>query len=349
MNTTISVNLSGAAFHIDTDAYTILQTYLQNIENNLSSDTDKREVMRDIEARIAELFGDALRRQRIEVVTSEIVYAVMEQLGQPSDFNLSEDADSSDNQTAGTAQNGGAYGLFRRKMYRDTDNGVIGGVCAGLAYWLGINVIWVRLIFLLCACLWGVALPLYVVLWLLMPEARTAAQKLDMRGEEPSVENIEREVKEMSGRPAPAGGGCLATGLKIILWTIGFFILFILGTVLVGLLTDVLGVATGLVMLTPLGVMGAMFEHDGWITALMIVLGIVAIVLPVFGLVYALVKYARKGERTSPKAIIICFVIWMAALLGSTGLGVYEIVTHSDGLTEWVDTFESLDCDIDED
>lgn len=337
MNTAITINLGGAAFYIDNDAYSTLQAYLLNIEKNLSSDTDKREVMRDIEARIAELFNDLLKRQHVEVVTAEMVHAVMEQLGKPSDFNLQEDEPSETGKNS-TGQ------FFKKKIYRDPDNRLIGGVCSGLGYWLGINSIWVRLLFLLGLFLWAATLPLYLILWLIMPEARTAAQKLDMRGEEPSIENIEREVKDISSRPAPASGGCLVTGLKICLWTIGGFFLFVAVTVIFAVLTGVLGAFTGIVALSPFSMLGSAFSHDCWLTALMIVLDVIAICLPVIGLVYALVKYSRKGERTSPKAIIICFCIWLAALLGSIGIGIYTL-TSSEEVQQILsdpDTYESL-------
>ncbi len=316
MNTTVTINLAGIAFYIDEDAYKTLHAYLQSIENNLGEDTDKAEVMKDIEARIAEIFRDALRRDHTEVVSMNLVRAVMEQLGTPEDFKDPADAPST------PAEESSFSKFLQRKVYRDTDHKIIGGVCSGLGHWFNIDAIWLRIIFLLCLLIWGITLPIYLILWLIMPEARTAAQRLDMRGEEPTVENIQREIEYQKEHPA-RNGGCLLTMLQIFVWLVGAFFFFIAMIVFYALFV-------GTASLFPLGLIGVFFAHTPWIAVLLAILLVIIIGLPIFGLIYAIVKYFRKGEHISSRAVWLGFFIWLASVIGCTVLGIYEIATNEE-------------------
>ncbi len=335
MNTTLTINLAGNAFYIDEDAYTTLKHYLENIEHNLGNDTDKKDVMHDIEARIAELFADMRRQRHVDVITLSMVKEVMAQLGRPDDFKEEPEGST----PVGEQKKG-----HHKKVYRDTQNKLIGGVCAGLGHWVGIDAIWVRLIFILCLLLWGITLPIYIVLWLIIPEAKSAAQRLDMRGEEPTVENIQKEVEEMKLRPENSGSGCLGTGLKIIVWLIAGFFLVIAATIFYALFA-------GAIALLPVGFIGIFFTHGSWVTALLAVLIVLVIGLPVFVLVYAIVKSIKPDGRLSPTVMWICLVLWLVAAAGSVGLGIYEIVTNEgiqealidpDGYEPWDEDDEAL-------
>ena len=221
MKTTININLSGMSFCIDQDAYDLLHDYLKSVEKHLSSDTDKSEVMKDIEARIAELFSEVLHRQKCDVVSSEIVQAVINQMGKPDDFNLDGEPESITQKSMEYAKS-----VFRRKLYRDADNQIIAGVCSGLAKWLGIDAIWIRLLFVIFLFFWGFTAIVYCILWIVMPEAKTMAQKLEMRGEEPTISNIERELDNQNKTTSTERGGCanfLVTLLKICVWLVGGF------------------------------------------------------------------------------------------------------------------------------
>ena len=314
MNTTLTINLAGSAFYIDENAYSTLKNYLQSIEQNLGGGTDKKDVMHDIELRIAELFTDMRRQKHLDVVTIGMVRAVMEQLGKPDDFKEETEV----NQVAE-----GPKQFYHRKLYRDTDKQIMGGVCAGLGHWLGIDAIWVRLIFILCLLLWGVTLPIYIILWLIIPEARTAAQRLDMRGEEPTVENIEKEVEQLRSRPESSGSGCLGTGLKIIVWCIAGFFLLMAGSIFYALFA-------GAMTLLPFGFLGIFFTHGNWAAAVLAILIVMVIGIPVFAIVYAIVKSIRQGESISGKVMWTCLVLWLMAAVGSVVLGIYEIATNEE-------------------
>ncbi len=335
MNTTVTINLAGIAFYIDDNAYQTLHAYLESIEKNLSAETDKHEVMQDIEARIAEIFHDVLRREHTEVVTMGMVRSVMEQMGTPEDFR-----DPSETHETAKGESPSKQ-FFQRKVYRDTDHQIIGGVCSGLGHWFGIDTIWIRIIFLLCLLVWGITLPVYIILWIIIPGARTAAQRLDMRGEEPTVENIQRELEEQKMHPTN-NNGCLLTGLKILVWCIGGFFLFIALIIFYGLFM-------GSVSLFPLGLTGIFFTHNPMVALLLAILVVTVIGLPVFGLVYAIVKYFRKGEHISHRAVWTGFFIWILAVIASTCIGIYEIATNEevqealadpDNYDYWTDTDE---------
>lgn len=333
MKTTININLSGMSFCIDQDAYDLLHDYLKSVEKHLSSDTDKSEVMKDIEARIAELFSEVLRRQKCDVVSSEIVQAVINQMGKPDDFNLDEEPESITQKSMEYAKS-----VFRRKLYRDADNQIIAGVCSGLAKWLGIDAIWIRLLFVIFLFFWGFTAIVYCILWIVMPEAKTMAQKLEMRGEEPTISNIERELDNQNKTTSTERGGCanfLVTLLKICVWLVGGFVLFILSVTLFAVLMGLLGGMTGLVAMSPFGMFATLFADNKWLTIALIILLLLAIGIPIFGLIYSLVKYFKNGERTSPQSIWITFIIWFLSLVGCVGIGAYQIVNNADKLADW--------------
>ena len=331
MNTTITINLAGMAFYIDENACNVLRSYLQSIEKNLSSDTDKKEVMRDIEARIAEIFSDMRRREHVEVISIDMVRAVMDQLGKPDDFREETTEEPS---TVDSLKQ-----VFHRKIYRDSSNQLIGGVCSGLGYWMGINAIWVRLVFLLCLLIWGITLPIYIILWIIMPEAKTAAQRLDMRGEEPTVENIQKEIEIQKANPSNGNGGCLLTLLKIFVWCVGGFFLFIALIILFAVTMGLVGALSGLAAASPIGMLGLLFSGNGWLVTLFIILVLIVVGLPIVGIIYAIVKFFRKGEHASPKTLWIAFFIWLAAVAGSIGIGIHELI-HNEEISS---ALQSLD------
>lgn len=191
MNKTVNINLANTLFHIDDDAYNKLKRYLESIRRSFSGTKGSDEIIADIEARIAELFLEKMESER-QVITHKEVDQVIEVMGQPEDYMVDEDI-FEDEPKKSYAQPTGRT----KKLYRDIDHKYIGGVCAGLEYYLGIDSLWIRLIFILLAIFTsGFGLIAYILLWILVPEAATTSQKLDMRGEPINISNIERKVKE---------------------------------------------------------------------------------------------------------------------------------------------------------
>ncbi|MCK0146585.1 PspC domain-containing protein [Arenibacter sp. F26102] len=189
MNKTININLANLFFHIDEVAYSKLQRYLEAIKRSFANTSGSDEIIADIEARIAELFHEKMENER-QVITEKEVDEIIGIMGQPEDYMVDEDIFEDQPKTS---KNQGRV----RKLYRDVDNKYIGGVSAGLGHYFGIDALWVRLLWILLTIFsWGGFVFIYGLLWILIPEAVTTAQKLDMRGEAVNISNIEKKVKE---------------------------------------------------------------------------------------------------------------------------------------------------------
>ncbi|MEO9511526.1 MAG: PspC domain-containing protein [Flavobacteriaceae bacterium] len=190
MNKTVNINLANTLFHIDDEAYNKLRRYLESIKRSFSGTAGSDEIIADIEARVAELFLEKMENDR-QVITQKEVDEVINIMGQPEDYMVDEDIFEDEPRKTSDQES-----RKSKKLYRNIDQKYIGGVCSGLEYYLGFDALWIRLIFILLAVFTGFGLIAYILLWILVPEAATTSQKLDMRGEPINISNIERKVKE---------------------------------------------------------------------------------------------------------------------------------------------------------
>ena len=188
MTQTISINLGGLLFHIDDEAYEILKSYIQAIERQFNDEREKKEIIFDIEARLSELFSERIDRQK-DLIRVEDVNSVISIMGEPHDFVEDKD-DASTNQQKNYKQ---AYAS--KRMYRDPDDRFFGGVCSGLGAYFHTDSWVFRAIFILFGVFFFTGIVIYIILWIAIPEAQTSAQKLEMRGEPITVENIKNTVK----------------------------------------------------------------------------------------------------------------------------------------------------------
>ncbi|HET6556351.1 MAG TPA: PspC domain-containing protein [Prolixibacteraceae bacterium] len=194
MKKTFTINISGSVFHIDEDAFEKLQRYLQMLNRHFGTALEGQEILQDIEARIAELLIEKTAN-KTEVVTDEMVNEVIARMGQPEDFN--EAAEEEPHARAHTESAPAAEQPVRRRLYRDGDSRVLGGVCSGLGAYFNIDVVILRVIFVLLFFLGvGTSLLLYIILWIVVPKAKTTAQRLEMKGKEATVSNIEKSIRE---------------------------------------------------------------------------------------------------------------------------------------------------------
>lgn len=191
MNKTVNINLANTLFHIDEDAYNKMRRYLETVKRSFANTPGSDEILADIEARIAELFYEKLENER-QVITHKEVDEVIAIMGQPEDYMVDEDIFEDEPRSKSTSRQ-----TRVKKLYRDTEHKYVAGVSSGLAHYLGIDPLWVRIlwVFLTIGSGGGFIL-LYGLLWILIPEASSTAQKLDMRGEAVNISNIERKVKE---------------------------------------------------------------------------------------------------------------------------------------------------------
>ena len=191
MNKTININLGGFFFHIDEIAYQKLRTYLASISKSLSDDAHgKNEIIADIEARISELLSEKITDSR-QVVSESDIEDIIVIMGQPEDYTEAEDAYSDASYSYKRNSSSG------KKLFRDGDDKFLGGVASGIAHYFDIDTIWVRLLFLVITIAGiGAGILVYIALWILLPEAKTTAEKLQMEGEPVNIDNIEKKIRE---------------------------------------------------------------------------------------------------------------------------------------------------------
>ena len=185
MKTTVSVNLGGLAFYIDEDAYAVLNSYLQRVKKNYAKEEGCDEIIADIETRIADLFRERVGDHKQVVVKADVV-EVMGIMGDPDDY---ENARSDERTSLSLSSRS-------NRIYRDVDHRLIGGVCSGLAAYWSVDVLIIRIIFIIFLFAGGASLIIYPILWVVLPPAITTAQKIEMKGEPVNIDNIKDTVKQ---------------------------------------------------------------------------------------------------------------------------------------------------------
>jgi phage shock protein PspC (stress-responsive transcriptional regulator) len=194
MNKTFNINLGGFPFHIDEDAFEYMQKYLTSIRRHFSVSEGCDEILYDIEVRMAELFQEHLKGRSI--VSMKEVEGVITIMGKPEDFGAEPIDHVNINQ--GRDKKGGGHKINTgKRLFRDPDDKKVGGVCSGIAAYFGVeDPIWIRLAFVLFLFFGGFGFMTYLILWIIVPEAHSASDKLAMRGEPTTVENIARIVED---------------------------------------------------------------------------------------------------------------------------------------------------------
>lgn len=201
MKKTLTVNLGGTVFNIDDDAYRLLDNYLSNLKMHFRKEAGADEIVDDIEHRISELFAEKLFTGS-QVITITDVEEVITRMGKPEDIEPDEESASTSSERTNASASGErsthtVENPVRRRLYRNPDDKMLGGVTSGLAAYLGWDVTLLRLLLLvILICGYGTLIPVYIVCWLVIPEAHTAAEKLNMRGEAVTVENIGKTVTD---------------------------------------------------------------------------------------------------------------------------------------------------------
>lgn len=198
MKETIKINLNQRLFDLDADAYQKLKDYLDSLKDYFRSTTEEaEEILQDIEQRIAELLQNKLGSTK-QVVTLTDIEEVIQLMGTADDFareaDLQDDIGAnhkeSDEEEASTS-----FQKKHRRLYRDTDNNILGGVCSGIASYFNVDAVWIRLAFIILLFFNGIGFLAYVILWIAVPGARTTAQKLQMKGKAVTIDNIQQSVK----------------------------------------------------------------------------------------------------------------------------------------------------------
>ena len=186
MNKTVNINIGGLIFHIDEDAFQKLSRYFEAIKRSLTNSSGQDEIMKDIEMRVAELLSEKQKSDK-HVINNKDVDEVIVIMGQPEDYRIDDDAAETNSDTFYTR---------RKKLYRDKDRGLIGGVATGLGHYLGIDAVWIKIAFLFFTFVGGFGLLAYFIFWIATPKAVTTSEKLEMTGEPVTISNIEKKVRE---------------------------------------------------------------------------------------------------------------------------------------------------------
>lgn len=348
MKKTLTINLGGSVFHIDEDAYQLLDKYLNNLRIHFRKEEGSEEILNDFEMRISELFNERIRLG-YQVITIEEVENIIQRMGKPEEL-FDEDAKEEKESTEAAPQE--APKAQRKRLMRDPDNKIIGGVAGGFAAYMGWDATAIRiLLFLLIFFTHGFVVPFYLLCWMVMPLARTATEKLEMRGESVTIENIGKTVTDgfekvghsanefiQSDKPASAfhkiaDGFVQVIGfiLKFIAILAGIILFPILGLVLFVLLIVAFALLVGgtgvLYHFSPFG----MDWYSGAPTAL-VFMGCISFIIflgiPVFYIGYAICRSFFHVKPLTATAKWILIVLWVLSIILS---GVYFYQTGING------------------
>lgn len=330
MKKTINIHLGGMPFIIDEDAYNILHHYIESLKAKFANENERNEIIADIESRVAEVFSARLDKR--QVVDENDVNFIIAQLGNPEDIagaSESESASQSQQQATTTNTNKTFSPRGEKKLFRDTDNSLLGGVISGLCQYFGYNEpIWARLIFALL--LWfsfGTFILVYLILWLLVPEAKTRAEKLQMRGEPVTIDTLEKEMRETMNRTTDMFnrtvnddniGGKIITILLLLLKgflkIVAVIIFIVCIFMLIAFLAAVFGFSMlGLPAFAPLT---QLFVDSHFTYIIALVAGVLAVGIPLFSVMYSSAKFVLSNKVESNKYVSATLtVLWIIALL----------------------------------
>lgn len=355
MNKTISVNIGGFAFHIEEEAYAILSSYLKEIAVGIPENEIRVEAMQDIESRIAEIFKEKQVETKLEVVTVHDVRLMQSRMGSPREITGEAGSDGVKSSSSDIAGN---HSQFRR-LFRDPDDRIIGGVCSGLGHFFGLDPIWFRAAFVFALLAWGSGVLLYLVLLLIMPKAKTTTQKLEMRGRPVNLNEIMDSVNDTikdvhdgiqtNARNYAAAGKktrdargkvtSIIDGIAEILLRIfnlfGKFVAaiacFLALVILVALLAVTWAVTVGWNDVHVFEVNGFPFLAEGWATptiyGLLLTLGVIA-----FAIVYKTTKWMFGSQKSMPALkwiLLLMFIIGSVMLIASLITSLTEFKTKS--------------------
>ncbi|NAS11560.1 PspC domain-containing protein [Poritiphilus flavus] len=347
MNKTVNINLANILFHIDEKAYNKLQRYLEVIKKSFAGTAGSDEIIADIEARIAELFHEKMENER-QVVTLKEVDEVINIMGQPEDYMVDEDIFEDE-----PRPKTGANRPKVKKLYRDIDDKYIGGVCSGLEHYLGVDALWIRLAFILLALFTGFGFIAYILLWILVPEAATTSQKLNMKGEPVNISNIERKVKEgfddvadrVKNVDYDKVGNKVKSSGKTFFDTLGDIILFLFKVLgkFIGILLIIIGAATLIGLFVGLFTVGILdmvhipgvdfydmvnsTDAPVWLVSL---LTFFVVGIPFFFLLYLGLKILVNNLKSIGNIAKFSLLgLWLLSLIGLTVLGVKQASAHA--------------------
>lgn len=327
-------SISGVAFTMDADAYEALETYLESLKTTYKDTADGAEIVADIEARIAELILSAQDSTR--VVEKPLILNIIRQMGTAEDISEEEPGRSPEEPR------------IPRRLYRDTENAKLGGVCAGIGKYFDVDPVWIRLAMFLpilltvfqwipfmrwtgpmMGNLFGIFVICYIIMWFAVPAPRTARQKLEMNGEKITAQSIgevtaatatacaepDAKAKPIVAEVVSVFGKVVLILLKIIAGFIVFGLIMAACALIIGMFALIVG---GEGFFTP-----AVFGNTVsiWIASL----GILATLIPIILLIYVLMCLIAS-RKPGGKTVLAIFLLWLASIIAVSCVAIRENV-----------------------
>lgn len=345
MKKTVNINLAGTLFHIDEDAFGKLTRYLDAIRASIKDPEGADEIIRDIEARIAELFSEKISTTS-QVISLKELDEVIAVMGQPEDYSVDEEI-FEDEPSYNTSSGRSRFNTAHKQLFRDIDTKVVSGVSSGLGHYFGLDAIWIRLAWVILVIAgFGSPILVYILLWIIVPAAETTSEKLKMTGQPINISNIEKKFKEgyenvadrvknvdydKYGKQIRKGtsgffdslGALFVTLFKVFGKVIGVFVIIIALSVLIGLVVgfftlgsiDIWG--TGEIM--DYVEIANITNAPIWLVSIisMLAIGIPFFVLLILGLKLMVTNLKSIGRT----AKIVLLLLWVASLIGLGILG----------------------------
>lgn len=324
-------SISGVAFTMDVDAYEALDAYLESLKKSYQDTPDGAEIVADIEARIAELILSAQDNTR--VVEKPLILDIIAQMGSAED--ISDESSDRDLQ----------YETPRipRRLYRDTANAKLGGVCAGIGKYFDIDPVWVRLVLflpMLLSCLggipflnwfgplfgnlFGIFLICYFIMWFAVPAARTARQKLEMNGERITAQSISEVTaasanNDPDAKAKPIVAEAVSMFGKIVLILLKIFAGILVFGLIMGACALVIGLFALLTGDPELLLPGKLADFSLWVP----ILGIFIVLIPVTLMIYVLMCLIAS-RKPSAKSVLIIFLAWIVSIIACSVIAIRE-------------------------
>ena len=327
-------SISGVAFTMDTDAYEALDAYLESLKNYYRETPDGAEIVADIEARIAELILSTQDNTR--VVEKPLMMNIIAQMGSAEDIS---DQNADRDLQYETPR-------IPRRLYRDTENAKLGGVCAGIGKYFDIDPVWVRLglfLPLLLSCfggipflfwfgplfgnLFGIFLICYFIMWFAVPAARSARQKLEMNGEKITAQSIGEVTaatsnNEPDSKAKPIVAEAVSLFGKIVLILLKIFAGILVFGLIMGACALIIGLFAVVIGGPELVHLRGLNDFSLWVP----ILGIFIVLIPVILMIYVLMCLIAS-RKPGGKTVLIIFLLWVLSIIGCSVTAIRENVS----------------------
>ncbi len=326
-------SISSVAFTLEVDAYDTLHNYIESIRGRYLDNPDGEEIVADIEARIAELILAVHSNDR--VVAKPLIDNIIQQLGTANDI-CSDDPQSQDDEPTDEPTDKKKH---RRRLYRNIDDAPIGGVCSGIAAYIGCDTAIVRLITLLLFIFGGTSFWVYIILWIVMPAAMTASQKLEMRGEPITASSIKDYYNTIANnKKSQSVISSILSGIgRVIMVFIKIFVVLILAILLITLIAIIVSLFA---MFLTFGSLG------GWLYLSISVMALISVAMLLCLGIYAAMQIINS-RKIKGSVVLATLIVWLLLTLATASIAVANrSELHNTPVQVLIDAFTSHNVSI---